>query len=43
VERLDGNSDETLKARDVDLFAPIKIDEKTLRELRSLPATDLAS
>jgi len=39
VERLDGNSSEYLKARDVDLFAPIRIDEKTLRELRKLPVS----
>ena len=39
VERLDGNANERLVARDVDLFAPIKFDERTLRELRQLPAS----
>lgn len=37
VERLDGDAGEQLKARDVDLVSSIKIDEKTLRELRRLP------
>lgn len=40
VELLEGNASERLAARDVDLLAPIKLDEKTLRELRQLPASD---
>jgi orotate phosphoribosyltransferase len=37
VERLDGNTKERLAACDVELCAPIKLDERTLRELRQLP------
>jgi orotate phosphoribosyltransferase len=37
VERLDGNTEERLAACDVELCAPIKLDERTLRELRQLP------
>lgn len=40
VERLDGNAAQQLRACDVNLFAPIKLDEATLRELRKLPAAD---
>ena len=40
VERLDGNANERLAARDVDLFAPIKLDERTLRNLRQLPSSN---
>jgi orotate phosphoribosyltransferase len=36
AERLDGSANERLAARDVKLSAPIKLDEKTLRELRKL-------
>lgn len=39
VERLDGNSSEALAICDVTLFASIKLDERTLRELRQLPAS----
>jgi orotate phosphoribosyltransferase len=37
VERLDGNARERLAACDVELDAPIKLDERTLRDLRQLP------
>jgi orotate phosphoribosyltransferase len=43
VERLDGNTQERLAACDVELCAPIKLDERTLRELRQLPVHDGAS
>jgi orotate phosphoribosyltransferase len=39
VERMDGNSSEALMACDVTLVAPMKLDERTLRELRHLPAS----
>lgn len=41
VERLDGNSRESLAACDATLIAPIKLDESTLRDLRQLPASTL--
>jgi orotate phosphoribosyltransferase len=37
VERMDGNTNETLTACDVTLVAPMRLDERTLRELRQLP------
>lgn len=40
VERLDGNSRESLAQHSVTLHAPIQIDERTLRELAHLPPED---
>lgn len=37
VERMDGNSRESLRQHSVTLHAPIQIDERTLRELAHLP------
>jgi orotate phosphoribosyltransferase len=39
VERLDGNARERLMTCDIELFAPIRFDETTLRELRQLPGS----
>jgi orotate phosphoribosyltransferase len=39
VELTDYHPKDRLKACDVDLFAPIKLDEATLRQLRQLPAS----
>jgi orotate phosphoribosyltransferase len=43
VERLDGNSRESLSMHSVSLHAPIKIEERTLRELANLPPEELES
>jgi orotate phosphoribosyltransferase len=37
VERMDGNSRSALEEHDVKLYAPIRIDERTLRDLARLP------
>jgi orotate phosphoribosyltransferase len=37
VERMDGNSRSALEQHDIKLYAPIQIDERTLRDLARLP------